>query len=449
MITSDLRSPSLRAYLYFGVGSVGAAILLMFFGMGSYLSNRIEEQSNAQIRILSRHRAQQVLLGSLLQQEAGLQGYLVVGEAPQLQAYREGVTEQEEALEALHDNLSAGDRQRVEGHSKRLEAATDAWRHAAASAIELREKGPLKDLVGALAHQKEVFERVQSASIELDSLLSQRDDLELGQLEQTLATARWLSFGAISLMLLGGFFGIRRLIRRVTEPLVELSGYAHQGDGFPDDVNSYGVRELNILGGALLELDHRVRDREQKLKEEGEDAQSSQLYLALLQQLGNESEILEAFEQALRRMLHPEVLRVLIIPPDHSTLEWRIPAEGMVLPESSPAPRILGEPMACRTIRQGFLVSNRADSPTACLCHVGVPSKGSHLCLPLVVRPNARTGGTPVPGSRPLDGFKVTPGLGPCIGYGGRSAGGSGPGNRQESGYSGWAYRGLQSAFPE
>lgn len=384
MILSDLQTPSLRAYLYLGVGLVGAAVLAVVLGIAMYLSGRIEEQSDAQIRILSRNRAQQALSSALLRQEAGLQGYLAYGGLQELQTYREGRQEQEESLHAVTENLLSSQRKALEPLLKRLEAATDDWEVVSTNLITRREKGAIPDLSGVLASQKQAFERVQGVTYDLQAFLSRQDDSELGQVEQALSNARWMSFWFIGTVLLGGFFGIRMLITRVTEPLVALSDYAHEDNGFPEEVQEYGVRELKILGGALRELDHRVRDRETKLKEEGEDAEMSQLYLSLVQKLGSESEILNAFVQALQRMLRPDVLRILLVSSESSNLEWYFSSEGAAWDEAEPTPRILTEPMTCRAIHQGSLVCNKADSPFACLCRLGVPSRGSHLCLPLI-----------------------------------------------------------------
>lgn len=380
MFTSDSHSPSLRAYLYLGLGSVSLALLLAAGWMVRDLGMRVSEQAEAQVRALSRNRAQQALLVALLEEEAGIRGYLATGNARYLDSYQRGLRGEQEALRNLQDNLTEDDQVAVALPLQRLQRGVELWHEQTTPLIAFRGKGPIRELYSALETEKHQFEVIQGLSEDLARLMDERDNVRLDLLEKALENARWIAFSAVAAVLLVGIAVARWIVRRVVEPLVELSEYAKEGDGFPEPVSG-GVREVGILSRALHELDLRGREREQTLREDREDSLAIQEYVTLLQQLSKEADVLEAFDQALRRLLQPDVLKVLLMPVNAIHLEFAGPCAQEHGGETS---RILTEPMACRAIRQGSKVQLGSQDPLACICSLGVPPRGSYLCIPLL-----------------------------------------------------------------
>jgi len=381
VFASDSHSPSLRAYLYLGLGGVSLALLLAVGWMVRDLGMRVSEQAEAQVRALSRNRAQQALLVALLEEEAGIRGFLATGNARYLDSYQRGLRGEQEALRNLQDNLTEDDQVAVALPLQRLKRGVELWHEQTTPLIAFRGKGPIRELYTALETEKHQFEVIRGLSEDLARLMDERDNIRLDLLEKALSNARWIAFSAVAAVLLAGIAVARWIVRRVVEPLVELSEYAREGDGFPEPVSSRGVREVGILSRALHELDLRGREREQTLREDREDSLAIQEYVTLLQQLSKEADVLEAFDQALRRLLHPDALKVLLMPVDAARLEFAGPCALAYAGETS---RILSEPMACRAIRQGSSVQLGSQDPLACICPLGVPPKGSYLCLPLL-----------------------------------------------------------------
>ena len=380
MLNSDAHSPSLRVYLYLGLGGISLTFLLATVWMVREVGNRVAEQADAQVRALSRNRAQQALLVALLEEEAGIRGFLATGDARYLDSYQQGLRGEQEALRSTLDNLTEEDQSVVRIPLERLQASVTFWHQRTTPLIAARGRGPMRDLYAALETEKKQFEVIRSQSEDVARLMDDRDNTRLALLEYALSSARWIAFGGIVIVLVAGFAVARWIVRRVVEPLVELSEYARGGDGFPEPT-ALAVREVGILSRALHELDVRGREREQVLREDHEDALSIQEYMTLLQQFSREEDVIEAFEQALRRLLHPEVLKILLQPVDGNHLELAGPSAQTPEPESC---RILSEPLACRAIRQGSMVRLGAEDPLACICSLGVPVRGAYLCIPLL-----------------------------------------------------------------
>jgi len=385
VIDTSSHFRSLRSFLYLGVGGIGTVFLLMSVLLGLYWGRRVSQQSDAQIRILSRLRAQQALEGALLQQDIGLQGYVLTGEGQGLRLYREGVQEEEDAIQSIQDNLTEEEQVQTVMSAKRFHETRDTWHRFVEESIHRMEAGQLRGLRQEIDAQQRMFQRLREDMVAFDSMLGRQDNPQLGYLDRALTEARWIALILIILTLGAAILMVRRVIHKVAKPLVDLSEYAKENDGFPEPV-SLGVREVDILSHALYELDLRVREREQILLHESEEAVASQMYMALLQQLSREEDVMEAFEQALRRTFQISTLRILMRPPEGDRLVFCMPAggEAPVLDPDKPAPRMLSDAMACRAIRQGALVNLPADGPTACVCALGVPECGSYLCLPLV-----------------------------------------------------------------
>ena len=262
MLPSNKQSHSLRTFLQLGLGGVALAFILAAMGIRSYLENRIAAQSDAQVRALSRYRAQQSLLLTLLDEEMGLRSYLTTGDSRYLEALQSGGQAEKETLQNTLDNLAEEDLEVVQLPLTRLRKSVEDWHiRTAQRLISERGKGALRDLKSSLDQEKKQFETIRENSEALVRLLDARDNAKLDDLEQSIANARWLALAGITVVVLLGLGVSHWILLQVADPLIELSDCAKAGDGFPEPVEVMSVREVDILSRALHYLDIRARER--------------------------------------------------------------------------------------------------------------------------------------------------------------------------------------------
>lgn len=382
MIEQSRSTHSLRAFLYMGLVGISVVFALTAYGLRLYVESRLSEQAEAQVRALSRHRAQQSLLLSLLDEEVGLRGFLATGDPKLLEVYYQGARQEADAIRNTLDNLDAADEQEAQPMLIHIQDMVRAWHEEVADPlVRERGRGSLANLNAALGKEKRQFEAIREASEALLRFLDGRDTVRLNTVEQALATARWISFAAMVLVFLAGLLVSRWILRKVADPLVELADAARAGGVFPEPETIHSVREVEVLGRALFDLDVRVREREQALRQDHEEAQAIRDFSELVQRIDEEKDLLAALEQAIRRLAQADRVQVFLRPPLGDGLESRIP---VLEPEEIGRHRILQEAMACRAMQTGHSVQVDAKAPTACLCPLGVPQKGSYLCIPLV-----------------------------------------------------------------
>lgn len=382
VLEQEKKPRSLRALLYLGLLGISLSFALTSYGLRYFVESRLTEQSEAQVRALSRHRAQQALLLALLDEEVGLRGFLATGDGKLLGSYYQGIREEGDAIRNTLDNLDPADQEEAETQVARLRSMVEAWHQEVADPlVRERSRGPLANLKSALEREKRQFEVIRSASESLLRFLDDRDNARLAAVEESLNTARWLSLTAMGIVFLLGLAVSRWILRQVADPLVDLASAARVGEGFPEPEALSSVREVEVLSQALYELDLRAREREQALRKDREEAQAIRDFTELAQRIDREEDLLAATEQALRRLVKAERIQIFLRPDAGDGLEAKLPE----LPaEEAGRHRILQDAMACRAIQKGASVLLGAQAPTACLCPLGVPSKGEYLCIPLM-----------------------------------------------------------------
>jgi len=382
VLNQDRKPRSLRALLYLGLVGISLAFALTGLGVRLYVESRLSEQAEAQVRALSRHRAQQSLLLALLEEEVGLRGFLATGDSKLLDSYSSGAREEADALRNTLDNLDPSDLEVAEAKITRLKAMVEAWHlEVADPLVRERSRGPLLNLKAALEKEKKHFEAIRESSEPLLRFLDARDNARLAAVEESLDTARWFSLAAMGAVFLLGLGVSRWILRKVADPLVELADSARQGTGFPEPESIHSVREVEVLSQALFDLDARVREREQALLQDHEEAQAIRDFTELVQRIDLESDLMAATEQALRRLVKADRVQIFLRPSTGDGLEVRIPELFSGEVEDH---RILQNAMACRAIQKGTAVLLGSSAPTACICSLGVPKKGGYLCIPLL-----------------------------------------------------------------
>lgn len=377
------RTPhSLRALLYLGLVGISLVFALTGYGLRRYVESHLAMQAEAQVRALSRHRAQQSLLVALLDEEVGLRGFMATGDSRLLGSYYQGTKAEADAIRNTLDNLDPADQEEAQPKIERLQKMVSSWHEEVADPmVRQRSAASLPNLKEVLEKEKKHFEAVREASESLLRLLDDRDNVRLVAVEESLETARWISSAAMLLVFFLGLWVSRLILRKVADPLVELAEAARLGAGFPDPDSIHSVREVEVLSQALFELDGRVREREQSLRQGQEEAQAVRDFTELVQRIDLESDLLAATEQALRRFVQADRVQIFLRPPVGDGLEARVP---VLSPGEAERHRILQDAMACRAIQKGAPVMLGADAPTACLCPLGNPGKGGYLCIPLV-----------------------------------------------------------------
>jgi len=373
---------SLRTYLYFGLGSILLTFVVAAVGLREFVEGRVLEQADAQVRSLSRYRAQQALLLVLLDQEVGLRSYLATGDLVFLEAYEKGRRAQDDAIRTIIDNLPEHDRRQDQDQVTRIQFLIAAWdEKAARPLIMARLKGPVPDLKAAMALDKAEFDAVKLAAANLQTRLDDQDEQRLRELDNALALARWIALASYGAVLLAGFTLSRWLLAKVADPLSELADQAHAGDGFTEPGPTQPVKEVEILGRALYALDKQSRDRETVLRQAHDEALATRAFEELVQHLSREEDLLQALDQALARQLHTSSQRILLRPEVGDGLLSFAPP---MTPEEAAGHRVMVEANLCRAIHQGSTVDLQTDAPTACICPLGVPGAGAYLCIPLV-----------------------------------------------------------------
>lgn len=382
MLEQNRNTRSLKAFLYMGLVGISVVFALTGYGLRLYVESRLSEQAEAQVRALSRHRAQQSLLLSLLDEEVGLRGYLATGDPKLLNTYYQGSREEADAIRNTLDNLDPADEEEATPLVQRIQAMVRAWHEEVAEPmVRDRAKGTIANLKAVMEKEKQHFEAIREASESLLRFLDGRDNARLNAVEQSLATARWISIAAMVVVFLAGLLVSRWILRKVADPLVELADAARAGRAFPEPETIESVREVEVLSRALFDLDVRVREREQTLRQDHDEAEAIREFAELVQRIEQEDDLLVAMEQALRRLVRADRVQIFLRPTIGDGLEARIPR---LEPEEIDKHRILREAVACRAMQTGHSVSLDTKAPTACICPLGVPAKGSYMCLPLL-----------------------------------------------------------------
>ena len=378
----ERKTRTLRTYFLFGLGSLTLAFMISGIGVRIWVEDRLQEQMDAQVRALSRNRAQLDLLLVLLEEEVGLRTYLGTGDYAFLENYEAGSRAEGEALATILDNLPEQNSKAAEARLAHLEFLIREWHEKAAKPLIMaRVKGPLPNLKGSLEAESRPFEALKEASNALSRGLEAQDEQVLIQLEHSLGVARWIGAATYAGLILAGFLLSRWLHRRVARPLSELAEQARAGDGFFEPDEPPSVREVAILGKALHQLDVQSREREQTLRTEHEEALAIRAFAEVVQHVSDEQELLEALDQALARQCKTVSQRILLRAATGNGLVSAYPA---MAPEDAAAFPVMVDAQKCRALRQGETVDLPAAAVTACICKLGVPLRGAYLCIPMV-----------------------------------------------------------------
>jgi len=376
----EARTRSLKTYLSVGLVGLFLAGFGLSYGLRAYVMAQVEAQNEVQLQALGRVRAQQELQRVNLVASFQLRAFLGFGDQRALREAQEAVRVQPEALRSFLDCLSPEDLAELDLPVRRLQGAIDAWRRDLWDPLTLQGGRP-SQVRRWLDLEREHFEMLQEEMDRLVRALDARDDARLVRVDQALWRSRWIALGGMAIVLVMALVWMRWFLGRVADPLRDLAETARGGEGFLEEPEAHPVREVDILRKALYALSHRVQEREEHLREGQVQAQALHGFGELVQRLDREEDLLGALDQALRRLLEPEDLRIALRPSDDmGRMVCRVPSDRTEDRDH----RVLRQPMDCRAIQRGQGVVLATKDPLACRCTFGLPEQGAYACFPLV-----------------------------------------------------------------
>lgn len=257
---------------------VAFSVLLVVAGFGLVLVLRqVDEALTTETsRTFPARIAASQLLTSLVDQETGLRGYALTGDARFLEPYRQGVVDEQAARAELERLVDRDDPARVALLT--VDAAIVAWRDQYAS-LRIAD-GTAGGTDRSIEFGRELFERVRETSAALDARLAQ--DLEAAEAkadrDRRLAV---IVLGAMGVAVLAGVVGLQRALRtavlgpmkRLAAQVATVSGGEHampiRPDGPPDiQTMGAGVESMRLeLMGALHEVEDQRRSLERRALE--------------------------------------------------------------------------------------------------------------------------------------------------------------------------------------
>ena len=200
---------------------------------------------------------------SMLNQEAGLRGFVATGDQRFLEPYELGRIEEQRSRRAIAlDALAAEDREELE-HALALEADTARRWHdeVAAPQIAATRSGGAIDLRGFFDEGKRRFDAYRAAHGTLRHALERATFNGLRRHRAQLMHANEVAAALIVLLVFIGALVSRAIVRGIVAPLVALSDAAERGEVSVDSVRASRLREVLVLARTLERLFGAVNDR--------------------------------------------------------------------------------------------------------------------------------------------------------------------------------------------
>ena len=372
---------SLRAVVTGAVLLLAAAILVVTILVQSFVDRQRDAMREGELRALRMRADTSAHLVALLNQEVGLRGFLGSGKEIFLEPYELGLRQEGDALVALRTDV-VGSSGAAKDRLQELADLASAWhREVAEPEILERRAGPLPELAGALVAGKHRFDAIRAAGEALRAELDAEASTTLEQNRAAVDRAKLVEYGVLGLIVVVAGLVVAWILRNTVRPIARLADAAESG-GFVRHVDDLKLRELRVLGDALVRLESSVRDREATLLRERGDADALRQFVEVVQQITDESEIVATLARTLTRRFDARAVRVLRKSPSENRLDPLSPE--MDVDERRRFP-ILLDPSRCRCIRTGNAVRyDDARAETACDCALGVPQTGSYLCMPML-----------------------------------------------------------------
>jgi signal transduction histidine kinase len=223
----------------------------------------------------------QELSNALVNQETGVRGFALTGQATFLEPYFTGQRDEQAALSNARSRLGTGLPQYTASLDEIAQLAAE-WRagYAEPTITQVRAAGPTLELASA-DRGRVLFDRLRQATADLDNRLAGDADNARALLDRAANTVLYLAFG-VGLLLVVLITGVAVVLYRIL--IAPLSGLASQvravasGD-FRRQVDVTGPREIVMLGHDIDGMRRRILQDLEAVREAHErlDVQSSEL----------------------------------------------------------------------------------------------------------------------------------------------------------------------------
>jgi diguanylate cyclase (GGDEF)-like protein len=362
-------------------GLIGATAVVFATGLEVL---RLVNAHYAQVtsRIQDFERDASGLLTAMLNQEVGLRAYLATGETPFLEPLDLGERQEQARQLALRDGAEAIGDPALSPALDRVLAAIEHWhREIAKPQIRDRGEGSIADVAHKMQAGKLVFDALRA---EHAHLIAAVEATAAAQQAARASLVAWIVIGmvavAVAVWALAAVVTLR-VVRRITRPLLDLVQRADQLEGFAAPPAGESIHEVFALATALHRLDAQVRGREAELAHAHDDALALTRFGEFVQQLQHEDELHKGLARVCKALVAPSQVNILVRNASKNRLSI---AHATVAHEPRLRLPILAEPMKCRAVRTMRNVRANSDDPTACECALGVPARGSMLCVPML-----------------------------------------------------------------
>lgn len=360
-LAPESPSTSLRAVLWIGV------VVTLFLGLGTFIVTvyRVVALSDARVdartQLHTAHRAALQRWDEIRDLDRSRQPHIGDGPATQVELQR-----------ARQRDLQLGGLVRTASPDDTSLAAAVIALDDAVAAWQASPPAPS-------AKEDRLLERVRTRHLAVIE--------RLGGIERALLTGfderiRGTVAVAGMMMMLVGLLSITLVVwvlRRTATPLEQLARLAATRAPFPVP-GATGIREVDVLAGALHQLDVAVRDHEQRLASAHREAIELTRFGERVQQALDERELHQLLGDHLREISGALACQTLVQAPDGERLELArndlVDAGRLQLP-------IASEPMRCRALRTLRAVTADVGTAAACRCPLAEVG-GSYLCAPML-----------------------------------------------------------------
>ena len=381
-----MTAPAPRRSLGFAIkvvvfGLIGATAVVFAAGI---ISLRLVTAHYAQVaaRMHDFQYEANGLLTSMLNQEVGLRAYIATGETPFLEPLDLGERQEKAHEIALRDGADTIADPTLSPALDRVLAVIDRWhREITSPQIHDRGDGPLADLSRRMQAGKVVFDTLRTDHAHLvDAIEAAAAVHEATRARLVTSVVIGMIVLAIAIWALAAIVTLR-VVQRITRPLLELAQHAELSDGFTAPSPRESIHEVFALATALHRLDTEVRGREAELGLAHDDALALARFGEFVQQLQHEDELHKGLARVCKALAGPSQINILVRNASKNRLAI---AHSTAQHEPRLRLPILAEPMKCRAVRTMRDVRANSDAPTVCDCALGVPARGSMLCVPML-----------------------------------------------------------------
>ena len=231
--------------------TVGA--LLAALGVGAAITAATSNDNVDRLinRIGPMRTAGENLSTAVLNQETGIRGYAISGDAKNLQPYNDGLDAEQQTLTQIQQLLGPRGDTAVEASLQEVRQRSDAWRASVALPVleAVRTKGPkaAQALVNASATGQ--FDGLRRAIATLQQRISTVRVNSVSEIERTSSTLVSIEIAAAAIVVLAGAALLWLLDRLVSKPVLDLAAQVREvaeGD-FGRHITSSGSPELTAL----------------------------------------------------------------------------------------------------------------------------------------------------------------------------------------------------------